>query len=338
MAEPRILVVRLGSLGDIVHTLPAVAALRRAHPGARLEWIVEAKWAPLLLGNPDVDEVIRFDRAGLAGWRRAAARLRAGRYSLAVDFQGLYKSALLARLSGARERIGFARGHAREAGAAMFYTHRVAPQAARHVVERNLALAAAAGAAPGEVNFPLRVAPEAESWLEAQLAANRIRDYFVLSPGGGWRSKLWPAERYGHLHRRLASDPRGGGWRGVVNFGPGERALAEAARLVAGEPQPLVVPLELPQLVALLARARLVVSADTGPLHLAAALGTPVVGLYGPTSPERNGPWGQQEFAVRNARAEETTYKRGREHSPAMLSITVDQVVEAVARRLEWPR
>lgn len=337
MAEPRILVVRLGSLGDVIHTLPAVAALRRAHPRAQLDWIVETKWAPLLEGNPDVSEVIGFERAGLAGWRRALARLRAERYSLAVDFQGLYKSALLARLAGARERIGFAGEAAREPGAAIFYTHRVAPAGAPHVIERNLALAAAAGAAADAVRFPLRVAPEAERWLQAQLAAHRIRDYFVLSPGGGWRSKLWPAERYGHLHRRLASDPRGGGWRGVVNFGPGERTLAEAARLVAGEPQPLVAPLELPQLVALLARARLVIAADTGPLHLAAALGTPVVGLYGPTSPERNGPWGQQEFVVRNARAEDTTYRRGREHAPTMLSITVDQVVEAVARRMGWP-
>lgn len=333
MAEPRILIVKLSSLGDILHTLPAVHALRVSFPQARMDWVVDARWMALLEGNPDVSEVLPL-RA--ASWRELLAcvrRLRAQRYDVALDFQGLYKSAVLAWLSGARERIGFTRGFAREGGAALLYTRRVAPEA-RHVIQQNMDLALAAGARPVECRFPVRVAPEAEEYVRAQLAALGVKDYFVLSPGGGWRSKCWPAERYGHLHRRLLSLPEFAGWRGVVNFGPGERALAEAVRMVAGPPEPVLLPLELPQLVALIRGAKFFVGGDTGPLHLAVALGVPVVGLYGPTDPARNGPFSPRDIVVRNARPEETSYQRGSSYAASMLSITVEQVVEAVRQRL----
>ncbi len=333
MAERRILVVRLSSLGDIVHTLPAVHALRTAFPEARLDWLVDVHWAPLVEGNSDVSKVLRFVGDSWRGLWSSVSRLRERRYDAAIDFQGLYKSAVLARLAGARERTGFSRSVAREGGAAFFYTRRVTPTA-RHIIEQNLELAAAAGARPTGYRFPLRVAPEAEDYVRRQLAARGVTDYFVLCPGGGWRSKCWPAERYGHLHRRLMALPALAGWRGVINFGPGERALAEAARLVAGEPEPVLLPLELLQLVALVRGAKFLVGGDSGPLHLAVALGVPVVGLYGPTDPARNGPFSPDDIVVRNARPEETTYKRGGDYAPSMLSITVDQVVEAVQRRL----
>jgi lipopolysaccharide heptosyltransferase I len=333
MGEERILVVRLGSLGDIVHALPAVHALRNKFPGAQIDWLVENKWRALLAGNPDVNEVIHLDRSTWSGVSACVRQSRRRKYDCAIDFQGLYKSALLARLSGARRRIGFALELLRESGAAWFYTERVA-STARHVVDQNLALAQYLGAEKGEARFPLAISDEAERFVRMQLGAKGGRKYFVMSPGGGWMSKCWPAEQYGHLLRRLLSLYSFAGWRGVVNYGPGERKLAEAARLVAGEADPLLFSGELPQLMALLRGAEFFVGGDSGPLHLAVALGTPVVGLYGPTDPARNGPYSPADIVVRNARAEETTYKR--ESSPAlsMRSITVEQVVVAVQRRL----
>jgi len=334
MADDRFLIVRLGSLGDIVHTLPAAAALRDTFPLARIDWVVESKWQPLLDGNPDVSEVVVLDRASWLTVRSSVERLRAAGYTCALDFQGLYKSALLAWLSGAGRRIGWQRRFAREGGAAWFYTQRVAPAGA-HVVEQNVSLVEAAGARRSGYRFPLRVAPEAEAQIERLLEPHGIREFFLLSPGGGWRGKCWPAEQYGHLHRRLAEKY---GMRGVVNFGPGERALAEAVRMVSGPPEPLVLPMDLPQLMVAVRRARFFVGADTGPLHLACALGTPVIGLYGPTDPRRNGPFSADDVVVSNARPEEITYKRADRHANSMLSITVEQVVAAVAARLEKGR
>src|SRR5208282_2131322 len=154
---------------------------------------------------------------------------------------------------------------------------------------------------------------------------------FVLNPGGGWLSKCWPAERYGELHREIVDRF---GWRGVISFGPGEENLAREVISAAGNPRPAATPLGLGPLMALLRGAKFVVSADTGPLHLASALGTPVVGLYGPTDPARNGPHGDTSAVIRNPGKSETTYRRGASYSSPMLSITVDQVADAVARLL----
>jgi ADP-heptose:LPS heptosyltransferase len=216
----------------------------------------------------------------------------------------------------------------------MFYTERVVSSAA-HVVDQNLALAAQLGARLPARNvsrmFPLRISPQADAYVAGALAATGAREFFVMSPGGGWTSKCWPPERYGELHRRLVGHF---GCRGVVNFGPGERPLAEALRSAAGEPAPLLLEMDLPQLMAALRRAKFFVGGDSGPLHLAVALGTPVVGLYGPTDPSRNGPYFPADIAIRNAGPAETTHRRGKIISPAMLSISVDQVEEAILRRM----
>lgn len=330
MAEDRFLIVKLGSLGDLVFTLPAVAALREARPSARIDWVVERRWYPLLERNPDLNDVIILDRDSTGSFIFAAWRLRTAHYTCAIDFQGLYKSALLARLSGAPERIGFKARYAREPAAALLYTRRIAPAGA-HMVEKNMALAAALGIGNSHYRFPLRVRPEAEARLGEKLAAAGVEDFFVLSPGGGWVSKCWPPERYGELHRELA---RSTGLRGVISFAPGERELAEAVRRAAGKPEPALVDADVAQLMPLVRRAKFVIAGDSGPLHLASAFGTPVVGLYGPTDPARNGPFGAGDEIVRNARPEETTMQRGKEYSAAMLSITVEQVLEAVERRL----
>jgi lipopolysaccharide heptosyltransferase I len=330
MAEERFLILRMGALGDIVHTLPAVAALRDSFPQARIDWLLDRKWAPLLEGNPDITWAIQINRDDWFAVAGTIKLLRAARYSVALDFQSLYRSAILGWLSGAPRRSGFDSQYCRERGAAYFYTEKVSPRG-RHKVEHNLELVESLGAHAKAVRFSLKVSLAAQEHVARVLGAKGIRDYFVLSPGGGWRSKCWPAERYGELHRSLAKNY---GWRGAISFGPGERDLAEAVRSAAGDPPPLVEAFDLAQLMALLQSARLLVAADTGPLHLASALGTPVVGLYGPTDPARNGPYSSKDIVVRNAAAGETTYRRGKTPAASMLSITVDQVLDAVERRL----
>jgi ADP-heptose:LPS heptosyltransferase len=167
MTEDRFLIVRLGSLGDIVHTLPAAAALCDSYPGARVDWVVESRWLPLLAGNPDLNQVIALDRDSWGAIRRCVGRLRKAGYTCALDFQGLYKSAVLAWLSGAPKRVGWALFFFIDSLTTVIYTHRVVP-AGPHKVEQNIALAESAGARPNRARrstarFPLKVSPEAES-------------------------------------------------------------------------------------------------------------------------------------------------------------------------------
>lgn len=333
MADERFLILRMSALGDIVHTLPAVAALRQSFPRAQIDWLVDSKWSPILEGNPDATKIIPIDRCNWGNVLATIRQLRAARYTIALDFQSLYRTAILARLSGARRRVGFDANYAREGAAAVFYTEKVVPQRL-HKVEHNIELVESIGAHAEEIRFWLPTSREAREHVDRVLAAHGITDFVVLSPGGGWASKCWPAEHYGELHRALVERY---GWRGVISFGPGERGLAENVRRAAGSPEPLLELFNLPQLIALLRRAKFVVAADTGPLHLASALGTPVVGLYGPTDPARNGPFSKHDVVVRNASAAETTYRRDKIPAPSMLSITVEQVLDAIARRLQTP-
>ena len=330
MPDARFLLVRLGSLGDVIHALPAASALRDAFPEARIDWLIEPKWRRLLEGNPDLTEIISLEKKSAAGLINTARKLRAAHYTCAIDFQGLYKSALPALASRAPRRIGFPSTYAREGFASLFYTDRINPRGA-HKVDHNLTLAEAAGAArrPSPPRFPLTLRSEDEKQVTQELARHNIADFYVLNPGGGWRSKCWPPERYGELHHRLAVQR---GWRAIISFGPGEESLAQELVSAAGTPAPVALSLGLGSLMALLRRAKFVISADTGPLHLASALGSPVVGLYGPTAPARNGPYGGQNIVIRNPGKSETTYRRGASYSSPMLSITVDQVADAVAR------
>jgi heptosyltransferase I len=322
----RYLVVRLTALGDILHTLPAVAALRAAHKNARIDWVVERKWAPVLEGSPAISEVIPFDRASVFGALTCVRQLRQKNYTCAIDFQGLYKSSVLAMLSAAPRRIGFERGWAREDGASLLYTERVAPTG-RHVAELNYSLAEKAGATrPARPEYPLRVPAGGAASVRARLADRGIGDYIVVGPGGSWRAKCWPAERYGVFCREFEKRH---GLRAVVIHGPGEQPLAEEVSRAAHPAAPIVMATTIEELMGVLAHARCAVAADSGPLHLAAALGTRVVGLYGPTDPARNGPFVPGAVIVSEARPEEISYKRRASYSPAMLRITVEQVLDA---------
>lgn len=334
MPEHNFLLVRLGSMGDVIHALPAAAALRDTFPGARIDWLVDKRWARLLEANSDLTNIISLDRKNLGAVTTVIRKLRGARYSYAIDFQALYKSALLAFSSGAPRRVGFQSSYAREGLASLLYTDRLNPRGA-HKVDHNLTLVEFAGARRSQPRLPIVVHPEDDAQVARELAARGLSKFFVLNPGGGWRSKCWPAERYGELHRKLAQDC---GWNGVVAFGPGEEELARQVVDAAGDPAPIRIPFGLGPLMALLRRASFLVAADTGPLHLASALGVPLVGLFGPTDPARNGPYDDgkgRAVIVRNPQFSETTYRRGDSISRSMLSVTVDQVFQAVRRLLE---
>lgn len=331
MDEPRFLVLRMSALGDIIHTLPAVRALRESFPQATIDWLVDQKWASILEGNPCANNVIAMDRGSWQSVVACVRRLRKAKYTVAIDFQSLYRSAIFGWLSGAPQRLGFDANYSRESGAALFYTSVIQPRRT-HKVEHNLELVEAAGARASEIRFPLPIAAETVEEVKSILTAKGVDGYFVLSPGGGWGSKCWPPERYGELHHALAERY---GWRGVISFGPRESDLAERVRRSAGSPEPIAEMFNLKQLAALLQRAKFLVAGDTGPLHLASALGIPVVGLYGPTDPSRNGPYSPRDIVVRRAQPGETTYRRSSSPSHAMLAITVEDVLDAVERRLK---
>ena len=333
MPDQRFLLVRLGSLGDIIHALPAASALRDAFPEARIDWLIEPKWRRLLEGNPDLTEIIPLEKKSASGLISTIRKLRAARYTCAIDFQGLYKSALPAFASAPRDAS--VSPAPTPAKALHQFSTPIKSILAEHIKLTTTSLSPKPQArprAPRPPRFPLTLRPEDEKQVTQELARHNIADFYVLNPGGGWRSKCWPPERYGELHHRLAAQL---GWRSVISFGPGEERLAQELVSAAGTLPPVVLPLGLGPLMALLRRAKFVVSADTGPLHLASALGTPVVGLYGPTDPARNGPYGGTSVVIRNPSKSETTYRRGASYSSPMLSITVDQVADAVARLLD---
>jgi heptosyltransferase-1 len=330
MADERFLIVRLGSLGDIIFTLPMLAALRDTFCRSHIAWVVNERWKPLLEGNPDLNDIITLPNSSIRSFFACGKRLRENNYTCVVDAQGLYKSSLLAKLTHGKQRIGYSFSYAREGAASFLYTQRVKPTT-KHVVDMNRELAVAAGAKLDTTRFPLIIPGEAQSAVQQFLKSTKISRYVVLSPGGGWLSKLWPPDRFGELALKIWETH---GLRIIINCGPGEAELAEIVVANATSALPIIVQYKVPEMMALLRGAEVVVAADSGPLHLANALGTPVVGLFGPTSPDRNGPYGGRDIVVRNLDDADTTYKRGKAYSEEMCSITVEQVMEAVESRL----
>ncbi|HUF22520.1 MAG TPA: lipopolysaccharide heptosyltransferase I [Vicinamibacterales bacterium] len=293
----RILIVRLGSLGDVIHTLPAVAALRRAMPDARIDWLVDKPHQDIVGLVTAIDARVVLEARTLKAWLNAAAVLRARRYDAALDFQGLFKSALLARASGAKRVLGFSIWHLRERGARAFYSETSEPDKQRHVMRKNLALAAKLAPSIDQelspLEFPLAAVPSAA--VEQLKRALGGAPYAVLNPGAAWPNKRWPPERFGEVAAFLRARH---GLRSVVAWGPGEKMLAEA--VVSGSEGAAVMSPALPliDLAALLRDARLMVSGDTGPTHIAGALGVPIVSPFGPTNPARNGPWDPADIVV----------------------------------------
>ncbi len=296
-------------MGDIIHTLPAAASLRASFPQARISWVVEPRWVPLLEDNPFLDRVIPFDRRGRL-WESARA-VRAEEYDLAIDFQGLIKSALVARLSRARRVVGFRRGLAREAPATLLYTEKVSSRST-HTVDMRLDLAAAAGAANLVRAFPL---PEGRP--EGELPEG---DFVLAAPLAGWRSKQWPIEHYRQLAVRVRRDL---GMPLVLNGPPG--ALAELNSV----PGAIAHLSGISGLIYATRRAVAVIGVDSGPLHLAAALHKPGVAIFGPTDPARNGPYCDSLQVLRAPEAV-TSYKRGDAPDRWMWQVLPDLVFDAL--------
>lgn len=344
----RFLVIRLSSIGDIVHALPAVAALGKSFPQAEIHWLIEARYAALVEGNPFVHRILKLDTlkwrhsplsaATLEQVVRAGSRLREGGFGTAVDFQGLIKSALLARFSRAPERVGFSEPWLREPTAALFYTQHVSPRRAegRHVIELNLALVERLGARVPPLEgwrFPLPHSDEDDRLVEEQLAALEVRDFVVVNPGGGWKGKRWPPASFAELVRRLE---RSLPWKILLTGSPDEEPTIEEILEGARARRVHYFPASLRQFIALARRARLFIGGDTGPMHLAAAAGTPVVALFNASdprnTPERNGPFSPRDITLTN-RATEWAQRRNK-HGEYLEGISVDAVLEAVRERL----
>jgi heptosyltransferase-1 len=337
MPEPRFLVVRLGSLGDIIHTLPAVAALRESFPAANIVWLTHPRWAFLVQSSGLASEVWTVETRALSSLRQVIPRLRQGNWSAAIDYQGLWKSAMLPFLGGVTRRIGFSSATVREFGVPLLYTERANTSKA-HIADQNGDLSLLAGAQRGTAPISLQIPRQDQAAVCARLRAQGLDRYIVLSPGGGWRSKCWPIERFAALCRKLRASRN---LRSVVNIGPDDSDLVAPFLAACGDADPLVYRGSLGELMALLRGAACIVSGDTGPLHLAVALGTHAVALFGPTDPARNGPYSgsttqlsEQKNTVLRVSGVRTTHARGSQPHPSMLGIAVDQVFEAVARQV----
>ncbi len=347
----RLLIVRLSAMGDVIHTLPAAYALREAYPHATIGWLIEERWAELLCApgaprrgprSPQRPLADWVHRVNLTGWPKSLGTIatlqqiatvwndvRAARYEVAVDLQGAIRSALLARWSGAG--IVYGAAEPRESPASMWYT-RTAVARGSHVIEQNVSVAEAVAQQKMKiprVEFPRD--PEAEARIDARLSEQGITDFVVLNPGAGWGAKRWPAERYGQVAGKLASE----GVRSIVNYGPGEESLAREVE-AAGAGAARAMKCSITELIALTRRARLFVGGDTGPMHLAAALGVPVVAIFGPTDPARNGPYGTRSIVLRNS-ASATSHARRSQPDEGMLEIGTDAVAAAARELLARP-
>ena len=331
MSTLRILVIRLSSMGDVIHTLPAVAALKKFLPDSQLCWLIRPRWTPLLEGNPFVDEVIPLERS-IGATLRCAAALRKRRFDLSVDFQGLIQTAVVARAARPRKLFGFGTQSVREKPAAWFYsdpvephTHNIEPQpGAAHVVDQNMELAAAAAGNSRDIANQPREFPLPPGRPEGSLPD---RPFILASPFAGWGSKQWPLEYWTDLARRLPLPL-------VVNGPPASRdrlaAIQGASVHLSG----------IPGLIDATRRATAVLGLDSGPLHLAAALGKPGVALFGPTDPARNGPYGgsiRDGGLIRVLRDPHavTDYHRRDQPDASMRALTPEMVSRTLAEILQ---
>ena len=346
----RLLIVRLSALGDVVHALPLAAALRRAFPDGVIDWVVDERSAELLGLVPVLDRVVVLrtrSRPAVRALAECRRSLRRRRYDVALDAQGLGKSAIVARISGATRVVGFTTPFLRERWARWFYTERADPGRPRHVVERNLGLLAALGVGSGGWSFPLAAPPsDVPARTRARLGIGAGSGRFaLLNPNAAWASKSWPAERFGAVASWLRRAHR---IPSAVLWGPGEEERAEAVAAASDGAAEVAPPSGLRDLVALARAAAVMVSGDTGPLHVAAAVGTPVVGLYGPSDPARNGPWSPDDVVVsrfaacrcrpahdHRAATAGRMVRACRSAARCLDDISIDDVTSAIDRRLK---
>lgn len=328
----RILIVRMSALGDIVHALPVLAALRAAYPEVEVDWLADRKYAGILGFVDGLAERI----IGRPALSKAVGVMRARHYDVAIDLQGLLKSASMARLSGADRVIGFEQRALRERAAAWFYSETAPVPDDVHIIHKNLSVLPLLGVTDARVRFPFTIPRSAIADQAASEAAARGANGFALiNPGAAWPNKRWPGERFGAVARHLRDRH---GLRSLVLWGADEAPLADAVVHGSSAAAVRAPKTNLGDLLALSATASMVVSGDTGPLHIAAAMGAPIVGLYGPTWPERNGPWDADDIVVSRANACECHHKRECRRGAADMclnEITIESVKDAVDLRLQ---
>lgn len=337
---PNILIVRVGAMGDVLHAMPAVAALRAVLPDAEIGWAIEPHWSPLLRAHAGVKargvEMPLVDRvhevpakewsrnplslSTLRSILRLRKELRAQRYDIVIDLQGTIRSSVIAWMSGAREVVG--NDAPRETQARWFYTLKVKTTRANVVAQAAEIVADAVDLGLEPIKAVLPLSAPAEQWCDALFAELPQRRVVLIAPTAGWGAKEWPAVRYGHVARTLDQM----GFTVLVNaspFGPDGTAGMVVA---ASKGHSRAVPCTIPQLIALVQRVGLVIAGDTGPLHLASAAGVAVLGLFGPTDPMRNGPWGMPSRVIRH-KLSQTDHRRHATVERGLAEITEEDVV-----------
>lgn len=327
-----ILIVRLGSLGDIIHAIPAAAAIRRAYPQAKVDWLVDVRHRDLLELVPSIDRPIAVNTGSPQSVLETVRSLRRTAYDVAIDLQGLLKSAVLARLSGARRVVGFPAPLLRERAARLFYTE-TAGDAAPHIIDKNLSILKAVGIRVPDVEFTLDDRnPEIAAAARVSLGIEPGDRFAMINPGAAWRNKRWPPVYFAEVARALASRHK---LRSIVLWGPGEEQLARDVVTASDGAAAVSPPTTVAELVSLTKAAAIIISGDTGPMHVGGAVGTPLIGIFGPTDPKRNGPWAEDDLTVSRFTVCACHYQRQcRIAASCLLDIAPREVMDLVDRRL----
>jgi lipopolysaccharide heptosyltransferase I len=340
----KILIVKLSSIGDIVHALPALAAIKNAIPAAEIGWAVDSRFAEIIRGNTLIDHLIELDTKNLRGGKvvdemlldigTQFGRLRKFKFDVALDMQGLLKSAAVARFSGAKQRWGFGKNDLREPASRFLYTDTVAIDPQTHVVRKNLALAAnALNVETPHSNFEFPIFTGEQHKKEAdEIVQKAAEEFVILNPAGGWVTKLWHAEKYGRLAEMIWEKL---GLASVVTIGPNEDALAATVIQNSRSGKTIVAKPSLKGFYELAKRARLYVGGDTGPTHIAIAAGAPIVGIFGPTEWWRNGSLNPDDICVeRNDISCRVDCHRRTCSNWICMDIDIETVFSAVKKRL----
>ena len=338
----KLLIVKLGAIGDIIHALPTLAAIREARPDVDVSWVAERRSAEILRGNEMIENLIEVDTHKLRGQPIERILIEAGRqigelrkfeYDVALDMQGLIKSAVIARMSGADDRWGFAKQALREPASRIFLTDTVEIPEGTHIIRKNLMLAEQAleFVSYDEPGFPIYI--ESEHEAEAAAILHTVGGEFaILNPGGGWVTKLWHAEKYGELADKLWEDL---GLKSVIATGPNEHELSKRVINASRSGALVAVYPSLKGFYELARHADVYVGGDTGPTHLAIAAGTPVVGIFGPTEWWRNGSPNPDDICVeRTDIACRVDCHRRTCSNWICMDISIETVFDAVRRRL----
>lgn len=327
--SPRFLISRLSHIGDAILTLPLACQLKRTFPNCQIAWAAEGAASKLLRLHPLIDRLFAVPKGWLkqpAAWRKLRRELRDFKPDIAFDPQGLLKSAALARLSSAPIRLGFSGRFGRE-GSTWLNNRLVAPRTT-HLVDRTLELLRGIELAPGEVEFQLPACRESLARVQQWLEEQKLQRFLLLNPGAGWPSKQWPAQRFGLVARDAFTAH--GIPSIVVWAGEAERLMAEQAVAASGGTARIAPATSLPELAALASLSTLFVGGDTGPMHIAAAMGCRCVGLYGPTRPEDSGAYGAQHVAIQKWYQAGTSRQRRRAPNTAMSEIQVRDVLSGI--------